>query len=166
MIGDKREFTAEVHKSKPGEVSHVRKEGTSDKMRRDTQQPYKRQSETKKNKKQNTKTKKHHETHLPAAPVDRLRRDDRIQDLELGVPDGLVAERPLPATPLEPLHDALAASVQPVLVHLPCFNCNFNFSFPFSFSFSFSFWMFFVVGVASDCRCQQRPGGQLTSWDR
>lgn len=73
-------------------------------------------------------------THLPAAPVDRLRRDDRIQDLELGVADGLVAERPLPAPPLEPLHDALAASVQPVLVHLPCF------SFSFSLGCVFAWW--------------------------
>ena len=32
---------------------------------------------------------------LPAAAVDRLARDHRVQDLELAVPDGLLAERTL-----------------------------------------------------------------------
>lgn len=64
-----------------------------------------------------------HAAHLPSPPVDRLRRDDRVQDLELGVADGLVAERPLAATPLETLHDALATGVETVFVHLVRVGC-------------------------------------------
>lgn len=85
-----------------------------------------------------TRGKKRRKIHLPATSVDRLRRNHRVQDLELGVTDGLVAERALPATPLETLHDALAASVQAVLVHLRsrcfCFAC--------------------VCG--SECRCERK----------
>ena len=57
-------------------------------------------------------------THLAASPVNWLRRDDGVKDLELGVPDGLVAERPLAATPLEALDDALSASVETIFVDL------------------------------------------------
>lgn len=78
--------------------------------------------------------------------MDRLRRDHRIQDLELGVADRLVAERALPATPLETLNDALAASVQAVLVHL-------------------RFFVLFVACVrGSDGRREQRSAGQLSPW--
>ena len=42
-------------------------------------------------------------THLPAASVDRLWRNGRVQDLELDVADGLVAEGALAHAPLEAL---------------------------------------------------------------
>mmetsp|Transcript_58935 Transcript_58935/g.86253 ORF Transcript_58935/g.86253 Transcript_58935/m.86253 type:complete len:295 (+) Transcript_58935:171-1055(+) len=45
--------------------------------------------------------------HLAPAPVDGLRGDRGVQDLELAVAHRLVAQRPLTATPLEPLDDRL-----------------------------------------------------------
>lgn len=49
--------------------------------------------------------------HLTTSPVDGLRCDCRIQDLELDIADGLIAQRPLTHSPLEALHH-LQVSVQ------------------------------------------------------
>lgn len=50
--------------------------------------------------------------------MDGLRRNGCVENFELSVSDGLVAERPLSAPPLEALHDAFSTRVQPVFVHL------------------------------------------------
>jgi len=42
--------------------------------------------------------------HLPPAAVNGLRRQACVQDFELGVPDGLVAQGAFAAAPLEALH--------------------------------------------------------------
>ena len=44
--------------------------------------------------------------------MQRLIRDDRVQDLKLNVADGLVAQRSFPRAPLETLHDALLDRVE------------------------------------------------------
>lgn len=62
--------------------------------------------------------------HLPSSAVDRLCRDHRVKDLELRVPDRLVAQGALSAAPLETLDDALSTRVEPVLVHLRSRQCT------------------------------------------
>ena len=44
--------------------------------------------------------------------------DDGVEDFELDVTDGLVAERALASTPLETLHDAFPDGGEEGLVHL------------------------------------------------
>ena len=59
------------------------------------------------------------ETGRGAAPAEHgLGRQLRVEDLELDVADGLVAQRPLARPPLEPLPDAVADRVEQPLVHL------------------------------------------------
>jgi hypothetical protein len=55
---------------------------------------------------------------LPAAAVDGLAGDDGVQDLELGVPDRLLAEGALARAPLEALHDGVLDGAEEALVHL------------------------------------------------
>mmetsp|Transcript_36568 Transcript_36568/g.97749 ORF Transcript_36568/g.97749 Transcript_36568/m.97749 type:complete len:235 (+) Transcript_36568:52-756(+) len=55
---------------------------------------------------------------LAAAAVNGLRGDGRVEDLELGVADRLVAQRALAAAPLEALDDALLHLLEQLLVDL------------------------------------------------
>ena len=55
---------------------------------------------------------------LPAAPVDGLVGDDSVQDFELAVPDGFLAERALSRAPLESLDNAVLDRAQESLVNL------------------------------------------------
>mmetsp|Transcript_33291 Transcript_33291/g.55834 ORF Transcript_33291/g.55834 Transcript_33291/m.55834 type:complete len:203 (+) Transcript_33291:830-1438(+) len=54
---------------------------------------------------------------LPAAAKHGLGRELRVEDLELHVADGLVAERTLPRPPLEALPDGVPYGVEQALVH-------------------------------------------------